>query len=532
MKMLIVIIAAIILITSPASAQSPYDAPRVTVSWMPLGKVSGGLAVSSTSSRVAVTKGNTAWICNTGANDAYLSLGNSSIVATPTGSTWLKSGTCSSYSLQLSSSAFATYVAAITSSSTTTLSIETGIGSGPVLSSSSGGGGGGGAVYGPTDTGSPAVNPPVVVGGTEDGSASGSVNPWKVGTGGIGFINCANCSGSGISVAYGGAIGSVGTPNGYKDASGNFQPILGDTTNGQWVSIKSSVAVPVTGTFWQATQPVSGTVTANLGTLNGAATAAAQSTGNASLSSIDGKTPALGQALAAASVPVILPAATITTLTPPTTVTANLGTLNGAATASNQSSQITQETAINTVTGTTSDAAATAGSTGTVSAKLRLMTTQLDNINTNVQGAIPAGTNLIGKVGIDQTTPGTTNGVQVNAAIPAGTNIIGAVQPAPNQTPTDCSGTITTGATAQNAFSAGATKHGFTIVNLDTTEPMWISFTTTAAANTVASYPIQAATPTTFAGAGSFTTPNGFGINTALSVIAATTGHKFSCTWW
>jgi hypothetical protein len=37
----------------------------------------------------------------------------------------------------------------------------------------------------------------------------------------------------------------------------------------------------------------------------------------------------------------------------------------------------------------------------------------------------PAGTNLIGKVGIDQTTPGTTNGVQVNAALPAGTNTIG-----------------------------------------------------------------------------------------------------------
>lgn len=38
-----------------------------------------------------------------------------------------------------------------------------------------------------------------------------------------------------------------------------------------------------------------------------------------------------------------------------------------------------------------------------------------------------AGTALIGKVGIDQTTPGTTNGVQVNAALPAGTNNIGDV---------------------------------------------------------------------------------------------------------
>lgn len=40
-----------------------------------------------------------------------------------------------------------------------------------------------------------------------------------------------------------------------------------------------------------ATQPVSGTVTANFGTLNGAATSAIQTTGNTSLSSIDTKTP-------------------------------------------------------------------------------------------------------------------------------------------------------------------------------------------------------------------------------------------------
>jgi hypothetical protein len=44
-------------------------------------------------------------------------------------------------------------------------------------------------------------------------------------------------------------------------------------------------------------------------------------TANASLASIDGKTPALGQALAASSVPVILPSATITTLTPPAAIT-------------------------------------------------------------------------------------------------------------------------------------------------------------------------------------------------------------------
>jgi hypothetical protein len=39
----------------------------------------------------------------------------------------------------------------------------------------------------------------------------------------------------------------------------------GDQTTGLWVNIKNA-SVPVTGTFWQATQPVSGTVTANQGT--------------------------------------------------------------------------------------------------------------------------------------------------------------------------------------------------------------------------------------------------------------------------
>lgn len=78
--------------------------------------------------------------------------------------------------------------------------------------------------------------------------------------------------------------------------------------------------------------------------------------------------------------------------------------------------------------GATTDAATTAGSTGTASAKFRLMTTQLASIITNTGAAIPAGTAIIGKVGIDQTTPGTTNGVQVNAALPAGSNIIGNIR--------------------------------------------------------------------------------------------------------
>src|SRR5690242_13070553 len=38
-----------------------------------------------------------------------------------------------------------------------------------------GGGGGGGSVFGPTATGSPAANPPVQIGGTINGGATGNV---------------------------------------------------------------------------------------------------------------------------------------------------------------------------------------------------------------------------------------------------------------------------------------------------------------------------------------------------------------------
>lgn len=56
----------------------------------------------------------------------------------------------------------------------------------------------------------------------------------------------------------------------------------------------------------------------------------------------------------------------------------------GDATAANQSSQITQETATAGGVGTTSDAPATPGSAGSLNAKQRLMSQQLDDLNTNI----------------------------------------------------------------------------------------------------------------------------------------------------
>lgn len=105
-----------------------------------------------------------------------------------------------------------------------------------------------------------------------------------------------------------------------------------------------------------------------------------------------------------------------------------------------------------------------------------------------------------------------------------------------NVTPGNCSGAISTGGQAQNIIGLGtATIHGFTIMNVDTghnDELLWVSFTTTAAPLTQASFPLVPPAATTFLGAGSYTTPPGFGSNHAVSIIGATTGHIWSCYSW
>jgi len=97
-----------------------------------------------------------------------------------------------------------------------------------------------------------------------------------------------------------------------------------------------------------ADNDITGTVTANLSaTDNAVLDAIAADTGTIAgdTTSIDGKLPALGQALAAASVPVVLPAAQITTLTPPAAIT-------GFATSTKQDTLIGHVDGVETLLGT------------------------------------------------------------------------------------------------------------------------------------------------------------------------------------
>lgn len=172
-----------------------------------------------------------------------------------------------------------------------------------------------------------------------------------------------------------------------------------------------------------------------------------------SVDSIDDKTPALGQALAAGSTPVVLTAAQITTLTPPAAIT-------GFSTSAKQDTMIGHldgvETLLTDIEADTDTLAVVGGgteataqrvtiaddSTGVLSVDDNGGSLTVDNaaltelagaIDTEVQvdvvGALPAGTNNIGDVDIASIAAGDNNigNVDIASAIPAGTNNIGDV---------------------------------------------------------------------------------------------------------
>lgn len=140
---------------------------------------------------------------------------------------------------------------------------------------------------------------------------------------------------------------------------------------------------------------------------SGAATAANQSTGNASLASIDGKLPALGQALAAASVPVVLTAAQLATLAPLSAVEVSSSALpTGAATSAKQDTGNTSLASIDGKIPALGQALAaasvpvvlTAAQLTTLTPLSTVAATQSGSWSVSIGATLPAGTNAIGKL--------------------------------------------------------------------------------------------------------------------------------------
>lgn len=97
----------------------------------------------------------------------------------------------------------------------------------------------------------------------------------------------------------------------------------------------------------------------------------------------------------------------------------------GSATAANQVLEIAELTDINTNTASIDTKTPTVGQKTMAASSPVVLASDQSSIP--VAATLAAGSAIIGDVRIDQTTPGTTNGVQINAALPAGANIIGAL---------------------------------------------------------------------------------------------------------
>lgn len=184
-----------------------------------------------------------------------------------------------------------------------------------------------------------------------------------------------------------------------------------------------------------------------------------------STSSIDAKTPALGQALAAASVPVVLTAAQLTTLTPVSTVTANAGTnLNTSALALE-----TTATSIKTAVEILDNAIAGTEMQVDVVAALPAGTNNIGDVDVLTLPALPAGTNNIGDVDILSIAAGDNNIGNVDIVTMPGTGVEDAAETA--------GGTLLMAGTVRRdtaASSAGTTGDNATL-NTDSLGRLWVS---------------------------------------------------------
>ena len=127
-------------------------------------------------------------------------------------------------------------------------------------------------------------------------------------------------------------------------------------------------------------------------------------------------------------------------------------TVSGVATAANQTTIIGHVDGIETLLGTMD------ADTSTLAGAVAGTEMQVD-----IVGSLPAGSAIIGRFGIDQTTPGTTNLVALSAET---TKVIGTIRIASGGVASGsfASGSIASGAIASGAIAAGAIAAGATSI--------------------------------------------------------------------
>ncbi len=242
------------------------------------------LSASNVTSSVALPSGTTVVVYNTGSTAAYVRLGTSNVAATTTAGDVIQPNSWMAFTVGSN-----TYLAAITSSGATALTISGGTG----LAAGTGGGGSGGGGSGGLQYNSSA--PTLSSGQTValQGDSSGNLkvdiaSPIPTGSNTIGAVNLGTLNGAATAANQpalngdGGAlahvtnfpatqtVSAVSLPlpsNAAQESGGNLATVAANTakTNAGTSAtsalpiqgVSGGVPVPVSGAFWQATQPVS-----------------------------------------------------------------------------------------------------------------------------------------------------------------------------------------------------------------------------------------------------------------------------------
>jgi hypothetical protein len=354
------------------------------------------LSPTTSSSSVAISGGTAVLIQNTGANDAYIKFGASAT----TSDILIKSGAV----IQLDSGGGGT-LAAITASGSTTLRITTG--SGLAMYNQAGGSGGGGGNVNLNQVGGVAY-------ALGQGAMSASMSVCLASDQSNIPLNLKQVNGS--AFALGQTTKSASLPvtlasdqgnlavavqerseiSGTSSAAGVFSNFpLTDTNGARHMSLQ--VTAIAAGSTIVAEESNDGTTWTNLISLAGAASVTA--TGlhqyNFSAKQIRVRQSVYGGS-GSSSV-------TAEFRLDPAPFAQAYGA--GAVDARTNRVVLASDDALVTVAGTTSDTAYNGSGNSTLSASLRGIYSKLGSV------VLAAGTALIGKVGIDQTTPGTTNAV-------------------------------------------------------------------------------------------------------------------------
>lgn len=288
--------------------------------------------------------------------------------------------------------------------------------------------------------------------GTDPWAVSAAALPLPAGaatsslqtTGNTNLVNILNALMSTLSVAIANASLAVTQSGGWNVGITGTVPLpTGASTAALQPAINGDGGALAHITNFPATQPVSAVA---LPLPAGASTAALQTSGNSSLTIIAAGTPALGQALAAASSPVVLPAAQITSLIAPN---ANIAQYGGTATS------LGQKTAVASIPVT------------------------LASDNGITQAAVSPGTTSA-PAAIIVVSGKTSDGTPVYSAIPL---IAGglALSVAPlGLARTDSSGTVGTSST--QALAANAARRILELQNVSTTQTLGFTTDGTTAA--------------------------------------------------